>query len=62
MDRNVFVRLFTSESQSFYTIDFKTPFEIRFVKPASYNNLQVFRCPAYKHKNQGKFTIRALKR
>ncbi|KAH9669015.1 hypothetical protein KPL70_021617 [Citrus sinensis] len=42
-------------------IGFKTPEELWNGKPANYQNLRVFGCPAYLHINQGKLEARALK-
>ncbi|KAH9662167.1 hypothetical protein KPL70_024758 [Citrus sinensis] len=42
-------------------ISFKTPEELWKGKPANYQNLRVFGCPAYLHINQGKLDARALK-
>ncbi|KAH9736371.1 hypothetical protein KPL71_018077 [Citrus sinensis] len=42
-------------------IGFKTPEELWKGKPANYQNLRVFGCPAYLHINQGKLEARALK-
>ncbi|KAH9668944.1 hypothetical protein KPL70_021590 [Citrus sinensis] len=42
-------------------IGFKTPEELWKRKPANYQNLRVFGCPAYLHINQGKLDARALK-
>ncbi|KAH9703748.1 Integrase catalytic domain-containing protein [Citrus sinensis] len=42
-------------------LDFKTPFEKWHGKPADYNNLKVFGCPAYAHVSQGKLAPKALK-
>ncbi|KAH9660266.1 hypothetical protein KPL70_024153 [Citrus sinensis] len=42
-------------------INFKTPFEIWYGKPADYGNLKAFGCPAYVHISQGKLAPRALK-
>ncbi|KAK9220923.1 hypothetical protein WN944_009347 [Citrus x changshan-huyou] len=42
-------------------IGFKTPEELWKEKPANYQNLSVFGCPAYLHINQGKLEARALK-
>ncbi|KAH9744862.1 hypothetical protein KPL70_003863 [Citrus sinensis] len=42
-------------------IGYKTPEELWNGKPANYQNLRVFGCPAYLHINQGKLEARALK-
>lgn len=42
-------------------IGFKTPEEVWSRRPASYENLRIFRCLAYVHINQGKLDARALK-
>lgn len=41
-------------------IGFKIPFEMWYGKPASYDNLRVFGCPAYTHIDQGKLELRTL--
>ena len=42
-------------------INFKTPYELWYSKPADYSSLKIFGCPAYAHIKQGKLEPRALK-
>ena len=42
-------------------INFKTPYELWYGKPADYSSLKIFGCPAYAHIRQGKLEPRALK-
>ncbi|KAH9686286.1 hypothetical protein KPL70_014312 [Citrus sinensis] len=42
-------------------INFKTPYELWYGKPADYSSLKIFGCPAYAHIKQGKLEPRALK-
>ncbi|KAH9680956.1 hypothetical protein KPL71_026757 [Citrus sinensis] len=42
-------------------INFKTPYELWYGKPADYSSLKIFGCPAYAHIRQGKLEPSALK-
>lgn len=42
-------------------IAFKTPEDLWSGTPANYENLRIFRCPAYAHVNEGKLEPRAIK-
>ena len=42
-------------------INFKTPYELWYGKPANYSSLKIFGCPTYAHTKQGKLKPRALR-
>lgn len=43
------------------TLDFKTPYEMWYDKPTSYDSLKVFESPVYANISQGKLAPRAFK-
>ena len=45
----------------YVALDYKTPFKLWHGKPASYDSLRVFGCPAYAHVRQGKLAPRAIR-